>query len=32
MDGGAWQATGRGISSVAHDLATTPPPPVTLFT
>ena len=28
MDRGAWQATGHGVASVRHDLATKPPQPL----
>ena len=31
MDRGPWQATVHGVTKVGHDLATKPPPPVTLF-
>ena len=31
MDGGAWWATVHEVARVAHDLATTPPPPKCLL-
>ena len=30
MDRGAWQAAVRGVARVGHDLATKPPPPISI--
>ena len=31
MDRGAWRATVHGVARVRHDLATKPPPPISLL-